>query len=74
VISRSWSSRGRVLAVDRVQRVAQLGEEPLEAQAERVVAAGPRGPSLELGTHLRAHDVDVLHVLVSAAAPSCGAP
>ena len=51
----------RVGAVERDERVAQLGEEALEAHGERGVAGDARERALVVGAHLGAHRVDVLH-------------
>ena len=51
----------RVVPVQREQRVAQLGEEALEAHGERAVAGDQRARRVVVRAHLRAHRVDVLH-------------
>ena len=68
-------------AVQGEERVAQLGEEALEAHAERGVAVDPRAHALVLGADLRAHRVDVLHGVSRSAcrrapptAAACRAP
>ena len=56
----------RVAVVERDERVAQLGEEPLQAHAERGVPPHACGGALVLRAHLRAHRVDVLHARIDA--------
>jgi hypothetical protein len=50
-----------VVAVQRDERVAQLGVEALQPRQEGSVAGHPRTHLRELGADLRAHRVDVLH-------------
>ena len=51
----------RVAAVERGERVAQLGEEALEPHVERGVAPDPAEGALVIGAHVGTHRVDVLH-------------
>jgi hypothetical protein len=51
----------RVGPVELDQRVAQVGEVALEAHQERRVAVEVRQRPLEVGAHLGAHRVPVLH-------------
>jgi hypothetical protein len=53
--------KARILTVDRDERIAQLGEEPLQPHQERRVAVEPGADLRVLGAHFRAHRVDVLH-------------
>ena len=50
-----------VVAVERDQRVPQLGEEARQPRVEGVVAVDPLLRPLVVGPHLGAHRVDVLH-------------
>ena len=59
-----------IVAVERDERIAQLGEEALEAGGEGLVAAHVRERALVVGAHLGTHRVDVLHRL-AVVGPVC---